>query len=755
MLGTAVRQENGVTRLSLMLGSAAAFALGFCAPIAAAPEKGVEKAEEIRLEVKRSPEAQARAAIRAGDFRMVRMIYSHLDDIGHLNYAEGTPGVACDGEIGPASARDVYWGKTEKRFAEAYNAALLSDPRYPDRDVCVPIDTDRDDPEWPDFSKLRSRPLHPGSSVNRAARAARPDLVRSQIAAGRPFDSWDRWQRRPLHWAARRGDLATLAILLAAGARTDAREPASPLLLAADAGRGDAVEHLLAAGASPFDCGRIDIRSSGNSAGARFLCPLRQSIERGFSAPVAPLVKAILARSPYYKRRELALELYVAVNLGRTDLVRAFLDGAGPARERYLQPALLRVAAYRRDRATLHTLLALGGGGAARTPAEERLWRAAAKVSRPEPLAMLIWFGRDLNYLPASDRSRLEAALPGLTAAELRPFLARAYQGREKAWDAILSGDLQGLDALAAAGVDFAERRGDTALSRAAGRDSRTVRWMLAHGARPDTFEAREPGMSCRDVDLDGEDSKKLSPAQRESFIALCAEQDERGPKAPPEGEFSEHALVTAVRAGDPESIDLLLPGARPEAALEALDDLASQASTRADRLPLFTRLAALAANGDRTKLASTLGNVLEKKEMAAATAILARYVPAGLFEVRYALDIGYGPADECRLDYFRFLRDRGVDLAEWRDSDDTNLFARAAKCDSAEFVAFAATVRGIGINDLDYSGNTPFQSLPEDKREGEAGKAMIALGAKTCENLHGERSDKCNPGAITPDPAL
>jgi len=744
-----------VTRISLKVGLAAAVALAFCAPTAAAGKE--DEAEEIRLEVKRSPEAQARAAIRAGDFRVVRTVFSHIDDIGHLRYSESTPGVACDGQIGEESAREISWGKEEKRFAEAYNAALLADPRYPDRDVCVPLDSDGGDSEWPDFSKTKGRPLHPGASVNRAARAARSDLVRAQIAAGRPFDAFDRWHRRPLHWAARRGDLESLDILLAAGARTDAREPASAVLLATDADRAAAVERLLAAGASPFDCGRIDVRlSRGNSVGGGlFVCPLRQAIERGFPGPVVALVKAIVARGAYYQRRELALELYVAVKLGRTDLVRAFVEGVGPARERYLQPAILRVAAYRRDRAALHSLLSLGGGWAARTPAEERLWLAAAKASRTEPLAMLIWFGRDLNYLPAADRSRLAAALPGLTAAELRPFLAKAHEGRERAWDAILSGDLQALDSLAAAGVDFAERRGDSALSRAAGKDSATVRWMLAHGARPDTFEAREPGMSCRDVDLDDEDSRKLSRTQRDSFVALCAEQESRGPKPRPEGAFSEQALVTALRSGDPERMDLLLPGSRPEAALEALDHLASRPPIRADLLPLVTRLAALAANGDRTKLASTLSDVLEKKDMAAATAILAKYIPAGQFEVRYALDIGYGPADECRLDYFRFLGDRGVDLATWRDSDDTNLFARAAKCDSAELVAFAATVPGLGINDVSYSGDTPLESLPLDKRGGEAGKAMLALGAKTCTDLHGEDSDKCGSDAIRPDPAL
>ena len=718
--------------------------------------------EEARLDMKPGPEAQARSAIRRGDFRVVRTVYSHMDDIGHLAYGEATPGVACDGQLGGAAARDVHWGKEERRFAGAYNALLLAHPRYPDRDVCVPVDLEGSeypradaDARWPDFSKSHGRPLHPETSVNRAARAARPDLVRAQIASGRPFDSWDRWYRRPLHWAARRGDLATLDILLAAGARTEAREPASPVLLAADAGRGGAVERLLAAGASPFDCGRIDVRSSsGNSVGGGlFLCPLQQAIDRGFAAPVAPLVKAILARGAYHQRRELGLALYRAADLGRDDLVRAFVDAAGPSRDRYLRRPVMKTAAYRRDLAMLRTLLSLGGGNAARTPAEERLWLAAAKLSRPEPLALLVWYGFDLNYLTSADRARLEAALPGLTPDGLRPFLVQAAEARERTWDSVLAGDIAALDALAAAGVDFAERRGDTALSRAAARDSAAVRWMLAHGARADTFGERELSLGCGS--RDDADERKLGREQRAAFDALCDEQQSRGPRPRPEGEFGEHALATAVRAGDPATVELLLPGARPEAALEAVNQLVARSPARAGRLPLLTRLAALAAGGDRTALASVLSDVLEKNDTPAALAILAGYTPSGADEVRHALHVGYGPADDCRTDHFRFLRDRGVDLSAWRDTEEGNLFARAAGCDSAEFVGFAATVRGIGINDLDYSGNTPLESLPEGKRGGEAGKAMIALGAKTCEDLHGRGSGKCDPDRITPDPAL
>lgn len=736
------------------IGLAALCASAVVVPPAFAGEEEPE-APKVALDPKRSPEVQARTAIRAGDFRVARLVYSDTDNVGHISFGEATPGLACDGNLSEAAGRDLAWGKEARRFAAAYNAVLLADPRYPDRDVCLPLGAE--DSEWPDFGTLRARPLHPEAGVNRAARAARADLVQAQIAAGRPFDSWDRWYRRPLHWAARRGDLRSLDLLLSAGSKTDGREPASPLLLAVDSGRTEAVERLLAAGASPFRCGRMDVRlswGSTNSVSTRS-CPIRHSIERGFAAQVTPLVRAALERGTYYERRRLIEDLLKAVSLGRTDSARAFVEGAGEARRRYLQPAVLRMAAYRLDRPMLRTLLSLGAGWAARTPAEERLWLAAAQLDRSEPLAMLIWFGGDLNYLPAAERLRLEAALPGLTAAGLRPFLLQAVQAREKTWDAILAGDLAALDSMAASGVDFAERRGDVALSRAAGRDAAMVRWVLAHGGRPDTYEDSNLSLGCSSIS-DDFGRNRHSKAQRDSFLALCEEMEAREATPRPGPGYSDHALVTAVRSGDSARIDLLLPGSLPEAALGAVSALVYQARPDPGRDRLLTRLSALAAGGDRSELASTLSDALEKKDMAAANAILAAFTPANADEIQFALDIGYDASDRCGLEPYRLLHRNRVDLSKWRDLDGGNLFARAATCDSAEFVAFAATVPGISVNDVDDNGRTPLEGAPWDRPESEARKALAALGGKECEELHGEDSDKCDSASgIEPDPAL
>jgi hypothetical protein len=367
---------------------------------------------------------------------------------------------------------------------------------------------------------------------------------------------------------------------------------------------------------------------------------------------------------------------------------------------------------------------------------------------------MLIWFGAELNYLPAADRRRLEEALPGLTAERLRPFLVKAAEAREKTWDLVLAGDLAALDALARDGVDFGERRGETALSRAAGRDLATLRWVLAHGGRADTYENSEVDLGCSSVS-DDFGNNKHSPAQRASFVALCAEQDSRDPRARPGPGFNRHALGTAVASGDLARIDLLLAGSLPEAALDILPYLAARPPDFPGRLALLARLSALAAKGDRRELASTLGDVLERKDEAATTAMLSSFIPKGRDELRYALDVAFEPAGQCGIEPFRFLGERGVDLSEWRDLNGGNLYARAADCDSPEFVAFAATVPGIGVNDLDDIGRTPLEAFAWNKRESAAAKALAALGAKSCEDLHGEDSDKCGSPGIRPDPAL
>jgi hypothetical protein len=126
--------------------------------------------------------------------------------------------------------------------------------------------------------------------------------------------------------------------------------------------------------------------------------------------------------------------------------------------------------------------------------------------------------------------------------------------------------------------------------------------------------------------------------------------------------------------------------------------------------------------------------------------------VPAGRGEIRTALEIGYGERDRCRPELLRWLRAHGVDLAPYRDAEGANLFALAARCDSAEMVALAAAEPGVGINDLDDNGRTPLDS--SRKREGAAARALVALGARECKELYGEDSNRCR-GEIEPDPAL
>lgn len=710
---------------------------------------------EVALDLKRDPAAQAREAIGRGDFRVARMVYRYEEE--HIHFGEGTPGLACDSALSDEASRDLPWDEgTGRSFAAAYNRTLAGDPSYPDPDICVATGREAAGENWPDFARLRARPAAPERSVNRAARAARPDLVRALIAAGKPFDSYDRWKRRPLHWAARRGDTASLDILLAAGARPDdGLDPGSALLLAADAGRRAAVERLLEGGADPDACGDIDARDSWGDtlSGSTRRCPLAQAIEQGRAEVVRSLVRHAVTKGSQEQREKLVIGLYRALRSGKGDIADAFLDSSGAYGEALLQPAVLRVAAYRLDGAMLRRLMARGGAAAARTPAEARLWLAAAKLRDPRPLALLVWFGGRLNYLSSAERARIERSLPALSPEALRPWLARAAARRKQAIEAVAASDLGTLTSLAAAGLDLAERHDDTLLSRAAMKaDSATVRWLLANGARADSVVWEYVTYGCSSIAGELDDEAKSTRAQRAAFQSLCeAELEDREPA--PDWPFGRHALQNAVAADKLDAAGLLLARSNPAAALAAIQVIVEDDNSTAipaGRLGLLPALARLAARGDRVNLAYELADLLWRKDGAGARAVLEGYAPAGLEEIAAAFQEG---ERGCRIASVELLRARGVDLAGFRETDGRNLFALFAPCDSADLVAAIAAIPGIDVNAVDDDGNTPLELVPSGKSEGPGARALRALGARECDDLH-ER-ERCRARAIAPDPAL
>jgi hypothetical protein len=401
----------------------------------------------------------------------------------------------------------------------------------------------------------------------------------------------------------------------------------------------------------------------------------------------------------------------------------------------------------------LRRLMARGGAAAARTPAEARLWLAAAELPDPKPLALLVWFGGTLNYLGAAERVKIEASLPTLGPESLRPWLARAAAQRKRAVEAVLSRDLAALRAMAGAGMDFAERHRDTLLSRAAtNADAATVRWLLANGARADTIVWEHVIYGCSSIAGELDDEKKSTQAQRAAFRSLCEDELDE-PEPAPDWPFGRHALQNAVAADKLDTADLLLPRSNPAAALAAVQVItegANEAPIPAGKLRLLPRLAVLAARGDRPNLAYALADLLWRKDLAGARAVLEGYTPAGPEEIRAAL---HEAERGCRIASVELLRARGVDLARFREPDGRNLFALFAPCDSPALVAAVAAIPGIDVNTVDDDGNTPLDLVPSGKSEGPGARALRALGAKACHDLH-ER-ERCRARAIAPDPAL
>lgn len=717
---------------------------------AGAPAAG-QGTEPKGLDILESPRRQARAAILREDFRVARLVYDHQDEVGHINYGEATPGLVCDGVLTEAAARNLSWDEgPANRFAAAYNATLVGDRRYPDPDVCIVIDRRLQGSRWPDFGRIAAQPLHPERSVNRAARAGRPQLVRALIASGKPFDAHDRWNRRPLHWAARRGDVASIKILLAAGAKIDQPEPGSPLLLAVDGNHGEAVDLLLEAGAS-VHCGETDARHSWGSStgGGAQLCPLRHAIEQEYLHSVSSIVRKMAAHPPDPDRGELVGALHRALETGKLRVVDAVLEGAGERRDEAFQPAALRAAAYLLDSAILARLIAAGAGSAARTPAEERLWKAAAKLSDPRPLALLIWFGGSINYLPEAERRQLEEALPGLTAERLRPYVVRAAEQRERAWDAVLARDLPTLEQMLASGMDLDERHGETALSRAAVTDVATVRWLLAHGARAKTRDRDDISFGCTAVG-EGFGVRKPSRAQVETFTGPCNEAlDKSRPRPAPY--FAEHALETAVRNERFDIAEALAAVSDERAALASIVAMVARKSVTSARFPLFTRLTAIAVRGRRIGLSYELQELLERGDFDAAAAMLDAFVPANREEVSIALTPDLSEK-RCSIEAVDLLRRYGAPVAEYRNWEEGNLFALAVTCDSPDLVA-AAAATGLPVNHVSRIGVTALERVPWEKRTGPTARALESLGARPCSDLFDKAT--CSSGGIEPDPAL
>jgi ankyrin repeat protein len=92
------------------------------------------------------------------------------------------------------------------------------------------------------------------ASVADAAMAGDRAAVRARLTSGEDVNAAQGDGMTALHWAARRGDVELVKMLLAAGANVRATTRLanySPLLMASEVGSAGAIEALIAAGADP------------------------------------------------------------------------------------------------------------------------------------------------------------------------------------------------------------------------------------------------------------------------------------------------------------------------------------------------------------------------------------------------------------------------------------------------------------------------------------------------------------------------
>jgi len=155
----------------------------------------------------------------------------------------------------------------------------------------------------------------PDSPVADAAQSGDLDIVRDLLRDGADVNAAQGDGMTALHWAAHRGDLDMIEVLVYAGSNLEATTRVAeytPLLIAARTGHGDAAVLLIDAGANP------------NVATTTGVTPLHLAAGAGQTQAV----EALLAAGADVEARESAMgqtPLIFAANEGRTDAIRALI----------------------------------------------------------------------------------------------------------------------------------------------------------------------------------------------------------------------------------------------------------------------------------------------------------------------------------------------------------------------------------------------------------------------------------------------
>lgn len=433
--------------------------------------------EKTRWLQARNPEAEARAAVAAGDFRLAA-----AQTVGDPLHGGGwdLPGVQCRNavrreNIGKWHVFDDYVTEAEARhteasikFIEAYNRALVSNPAWPDKDVCA----------------AKGRQLaraYAGSvtSFAEAARSRRLVALQALETGGRTdFGTRDKFDRTALAWAVYNGDVDIALWLLERTQDVGVGEYRTPL--AAHALNQDQVElatALVQAGGHPTLDSPLCERNpmAGPPTGNEGCTWAGLLIRKGAWDLVADLKS---------QRADLGYEAEQAINaaLARGDLTtvqRLFSPPDAGVDQRRLG-ALVRAGAW--DILALSPNM-IGAESGARSDAELSLWRAAAGAGRWEALTFLMDYGADMNLLPAEQLSDCRAKAEAGDVTFLLACARDAQTVRERFAAAVAARDAAGAIAVIEAAADPVERNkvGLSAIAYQAG-DAALMTALVADG---------------------------------------------------------------------------------------------------------------------------------------------------------------------------------------------------------------------------------------------------------------------------------
>jgi ankyrin repeat protein len=292
-------------------------------------------------------------------------------------------------------------------------------------------------------------------------------------------------EETPLHLAADSGDAASVKLLLAAGARVNARnfQDSTPLYVAADGSSPEVVALLLKAGAE------IDARGVGGNT------PLLNAMSNGSGQPARTITELLLAAGADPNASGgYGTPLTAAVSWGRSLLIQPLLDaGADPRLRSDYAGSALEVA-REAGNAELVTLFE-----SAKPAAQRKLAPAAEKLTPDQARTQLLKLGferTDGDFLLDRIDSRDKRAVQLLLAAGTTPKAMDQF-GRTAMKLAIDSEDRELVQWLLDAGADpndpgkmvvqGAELREAPIVSAVASGNAEITQLLLERGAKPDT----------------------------------------------------------------------------------------------------------------------------------------------------------------------------------------------------------------------------------------------------------------------------